>query len=251
MSEFSRNGYAFMESSVSEPVMSAMGFVSSLSTYVGGDPRKVAWPDGTPVEDGAIEPEEKPRLDAYGRAASSYLVRLCSDIKGAEYETWDIGGLLEFRLVVDRVVAGERRRIPIEQESAGTRKLLRMLPALLRCVRGGVTLIDGFDSGIHDRMVRDMLEDVTGDIDGQLIITTHNTLLLETADPSNVYVIRTSADGFKEIRTFDSIARTRKGHHNNRQRYLQGLYDGVPIIRSQDLGSIADSLEDDLEETEQ
>ena len=160
MSEFSRNGYAFMESSISEPMMSAMGFVSGLSTYVGGDPRKVAWPDGTPVEGGAIEPEEKPFLDAYGRAASSYLVRLCSDIKGAEYETWDIGGLLEYRLAVDRVVAGERRRIPIEQESAGTRKLLRMLPALLRCVQGGVALIDGFDSGIHDRMVRDMLEDV-------------------------------------------------------------------------------------------
>ena len=247
MSEFSRNGYAFMESSVSEPVVSAMGFISRLSTYVGGDPRKVAWPEGTPVEDGAVDPSEKPRLDAFGRAASSYLVRLCSDIKGAEYETWDIGGLLEYRLVVDRVVAGERRRIPIEQESAGTRKLLRMLPALLRCVTGGVALIDGFDSGIHDRMVRDMLEDVVGDIDGQLVLTTHNTLLLETADPSNVYVIRTSADGFKEIRTFDSIARTRKGHHNNRQRYLQGLYDGVPIIRSLDLGSIADSLEDDLE----
>ena len=58
-------------------------------------------------------------------------------------------------------------------------------------------------------------------------------------------------DGFKEIRTFDSIARTRKGHHNNRQRYLQGLYDGVPIIRSLGLGSIADSLEDDLGETAQ
>ena len=248
MSEFSRNGYAFMESSISEPMMSTIGFVSGLSTYVGGDPRKVAWPDGTPVEDGAIEPEEKPLLEAYGRAASSYLVRLCSDIKGAEYETWDIGGLLEYRLVVDRVVAGEVRRIPIEQESAGTRRLLRMLPALLRCVTGGVALLDGFDSGIHDRMVRDMLEDVIDDIDGQLILTTHNTLLLETADPSNVYVIRTSVDGFKEIRTFDSIARTRKGHHNNRQRYLQGLYDGVPIIRSLGLGSIADSLDRDFGE---
>ena len=66
-----------------------------------------------------------------------------------------------------------------------------------------------------------------------------------------MYVIRTSVDGFKQIRTFDSIARTRKGHHNNRQWYLQGLYDGVPIIRSLDLGSIADSLKDDLEETAQ
>ena len=89
MSEFSRNSYAFMDSSVSEPMMSAMGFISGLSTYVGGDLGKVTWPEGTPVEDGAVDPSEKPRLDAYGRAASSYLIRLCSDIKGAEYETWE------------------------------------------------------------------------------------------------------------------------------------------------------------------
>ena len=76
-----------------------------------------------------------------------------------------------------------------------------------------------------------------------------NIPLLETAEPSNVYVIRSTVDGFKEIRTFDSIAHTKKGHHNNRLRYLQGLYDGVPIIRSLDLPAIAERLGRDLERT--
>ena len=246
MSEFSRNNPTFMESSVSEPVRAAIDFITSLTTDVSTGTRASMWPDGMPMEQGIIDPSEKSRLDVYGKAASSYLVRLYSDIKGAEYETRERDGRLEYRLVVDKVIAGERRRIPLEQESAGTRKLLRMLPALLRCVRGGVALIDEFDSGVHDRIVHDMLGEVIQDLEGQLVLTTHNTLLLETAEPSNVYVIRTSVDGFKEIRTFDSIARTRKGHHNNRQRYLQGLYDGVPIIRSLDLGSIADRLDRDL-----
>ena len=246
MSEFSRNNPAFMESSVSGSVRAAIGFIIRLITDVNAGTRTSLWPDGMPMEQGIIDPVEKPRLDAYGKAASSYLVRLYSDIKGAEYETRERDGRLEYRLVVEKVIAGERRRIPLEQESAGTRKLLRMLPALLGCVRGGVALIDEFDSGVHDRIVHDMLGEVIQSLEGQLVLTTHNTLLLETAEPSNVYVIRTSVDGFKEIRTFDSIARTRKGHHNNRQRYLQGLYDGVPIIRSLDLGSIADRLDRDL-----
>lgn len=109
-------------------------------------------------------------------------------------------------------------------------------------------MIDEFDSGIHDKIVHDMLEETVSDLKGQLILTTHNTLLLETAEPSNVYVIRISVDGFKEIRSFDSIAPSRGGHHNNRKRYLQGLYDGIPIIRSLDLELIANSLDKDLKE---
>ena len=248
MSEFSRNNPAFMESSVSGTVRSAIDFIAGLSVDVSTDSKRGRWSDGLPMEHGLIDPTEKSRLDAYGRAASSYLVRLYSDIKGARYETRERDGKLEYRLIVDKVIAGERRIIPFENESAGTRKLLRMLPALIGCVKGGVALIDEFDSGVHDRIVHDMLEEIVRDLDGQLILTTHNTLLLETAEPSNVYVIRTSVDGFKEIRTFDSIARTRKGHHNNRQRYLQGLYDGVPIIRSLDLGYIAERLDRDLGE---
>lgn len=250
LSEFSRNNQAFMEPSVSESVRAAMEFISGLSVDVSSGSTLGTWPDGMPMEHGYIDPEYMPRLFAYGRAASRYLVRLYSDIKGAEYETRSRDGRTEYWLVVEKVIAGERRRIPFERESAGTRKLLGMLPALLGCVTGKVAMIDEFDSGVHDKIVHDMLEEVAGEISGQLILTTHNTLLLETAEPSNVYVIRTSVDGFKEMRTFDSIAHTRKGHHNNRQRYLQGLYDGVPIIRSLDLVSIAESLDRDIAEWE-
>lgn len=246
LSEFSRNNRAFMESSVSDPVRAAVDFITELSVDADSNPSMGRWSNGMDIERGIIDPKDEIQLQAYGRAASSYLVRLYSDIKGAAYETRERDGRLEYRLVVEKVIAGERRKVPFENESSGTRKLLGMLPALLRCVTGGVAVIDEFDSGVHDKIVHDMLEEVVRDLRGQLILTTHNTLLLETAEPSNVYVIRTSVDGFKEIRTFDSIAPTRKGHHNNRQRYLQGLYDGVPIIRSLDLASIAEHLDRDL-----
>lgn len=246
LSEFSRNNSSFMDSSVSEHVHSAMAFINDVSVDVDDGMSRDYWFNGMPMERGSTEPEKAHMLEALGKAASSYLVRLYSDIKKAYYETRLKDGRLEYRLVVEKVIAGERRMIPIEQESAGTRKLLGMLPALLRCVSGGVALVDEFDSGVHDRIVHDVLKEILPELQGQLIITTHNTLLLETVDPSDVYVIRSSVDGFKELRTFDSIAPTKRNHHNNRKRYLQGLYDGIPIIRGLDLQFIAERLDRDL-----
>ena len=248
-SEFSRNNDLFMQGSVSEHVKATLDFIRSVSVDVDSGTFRDVWENGMPMEQGIVDPSQKGLLDAYGRAASSYLVRLYSDVKRVYYETVPKDDGLEYRLVVEKVIAGERREIPFDQESSGTRKLLGMLPALLRCVRGGIAFVDEFDSGIHDKIVHDMLDEIFRESAGQLILTTHNTLLLETAEPSNVYVIRSTVDGFKEIRTFDSIAHTKKGHHNNRLRYLQGLYDGVPIIRSLDLPAIAERLDRDLERT--
>ena len=248
-SEFSRNNDLFMQGSVSEHVKATLDFIRSVSVDVDSGTFRDVWENGMPMEQGMVDPSQKGLLDAYGRAASSYLVRLYSDVKRVYYETVPKDDGLEYRLVVEKVIAGERREIPFDQESSGTRKLLGMLPALLRCVRGGIAFVDEFDSGIHDKIVHDMLDEIFRESAGQLILTTHNTLLLETAEPSNVYVIRSTVDGFKEIRTFDSIAHTKKGHHNNRLRYLQGLYDGVPIIRSLDLPAIAERLGRDLERT--
>lgn len=224
----------------------ALVFINGFSVDEGPDHRTDTWPNGMRMDRGFVDPGDRDRLVAYGNAASSYLVRLYSDIKGVEYEIRPVDGKLGYRLMVEKTIAGAVRRIPFEDESAGTRKLLGMLPALLTCSTGGTALIDEFDSGIHDKIIHDMLEEIIPELRGQLILTTHNTLRLDTAEPEHVYVIRIDPDGFKEIRTFDSIAPTRKGHHNNRQRYLQGLFDGIPFIRMIDLESIAEDLSEDL-----
>ncbi len=244
MSERMRNNPGYTDSSMSEDVGAAIDFTGDIVTDVA--PGGSVWPNGLSIESGIADRRMEPFLRPYGEAASGYLVRLYSDIKGAEYRTEVMDDRLRYELVVHRMIAGKVREIPISRESAGTRKLLGMLPALLKCTTGKVAVIDEFDSGVHDKMVHDVLSDITREIDGQLILTTHNTLLLETAEPSGVFVIRTDVDGRKEIRTFDSIARTKKGHHNNRLRYLNGLYDGIPMIRRLDLQSMAKDLEDGI-----
>ena len=45
------------------------------------------------------------------------------------------------------------------------------------------SIFDEFDSGIHDILVKDIIENVYPSIKGQLILTTHNTYLLESDIP--------------------------------------------------------------------
>lgn len=245
-SELSRNNPGFMKDSISEPVIDAISFIENIIVSLSTDIPvwDSEWP--FPVCNGVMSPSRKGELDAYGRALSSYLNRLYSDIKGAFYETEEDGGRLRYRLMVEKLIFGERRTVPADLESNGTLKLIGMLPALLKCASGGTAFVDEFDSGVHDRMVHDILDQILPGIRGQLVITTHNTLLLEAADPDRVYVIRIDPNGFKDISTFKSLVPTKKGHHNNRQRYLNGLFDGVPIIRELDLDLIAERLNSDL-----
>ncbi len=185
---------------------------------------------GRSLECGVIPADEMSVLDAYGDAISRFLGRLYSDIRGVRYITEESSdGSLQYELVIMKRVAGEVRDIPVGLESRGTRNLISLLPALIACAGGGTAFIDGLDYGLHDKFVSDIMEQIVPDMGGQLVFTTHNTSLLESIDPRSAFVIRVDIEGFKDISSFPSIARTQR-NNNNRQRYLYGQFDGVPII---------------------
>ena len=79
------------------------------------------------------------------------------------------------------------------------------------------------------------------DIDGQLIITTHNTGLLKTVSPKNVFIIDIDSEGYKRVLNFNSEIRT-MANHNNQNRYMNNAVGGVPFIGTVDLRSIAEGL---------
>ena len=172
---------------------------------------------------------------------SSFFTRLCTDVRGMRYERWDEGGRIGYRLVSERMVAGRVRAVPFSRESSGNRKLLEVLPHLMACSVGGVAFIDGIDSGVHDRMVRDLMLQVLPDIGGQMVVTTHNTSLLESVDPRHLFVIRIDCKGYKDIVPFSSVAGTH-ANNNNRVRYNRGVFEGIPYIGDVGLREIAGEL---------
>lgn len=127
-------------------------------------------------------------------------------------------------------------------ESAGTRKIVNMLPLFMSAVRGGIICIDEIDSSIHDLMMAAIIDNLEESIEGQCIATTHNTILMEKLAPKFVYIISIDSDGEKQIVSVDAYKQRTQRNHNMRIKYLRGDYYGVPYTGHVDFEDIAEEL---------
>lgn len=186
---------------------------------------------------GWIAPDEKTQLLAYEDALNSFFTRICSDIKKAYYRIEPSGGVLTYTLFFTKMIGGKKREISIFKESRGTISMLGLFPALFECVRGKTVFFDELDLGIHDLLIKDVMIEVKEAFKGQLIATTHSTSLLEVIEPKNIFMIQVDPMGEKRIMPLNRIERTLK-NHNNRIRYMKGVFGSVPIIGEVDFKDI-------------
>ncbi len=154
-------------------------------------------------------------------------------------------GSITYKLFVEKIIAGKIRAIPFSLESAGTQRVLFVLRAIIEAINGQTVIYDEIDDGIHDLLMRNILISVQNDITGQLIITTHNTLLLEDLNPKSAYVIYVDDEGCKEARCFDDYDIRIQSSHNQRRLYLNGVFGGVPYSSQINYSNMhIDSLEE-------
>ena len=142
------------------------------------------------------------------------------------------------------MIGGKIRTIDFKNESAGTQHILEIIHSLLGVFCGVTVVYDEIDDGIHDLLLKNILESMVDDISGQLIITTHNTYLLESIDIKSVYLITVDYQGNKEVKCLDKYPRI-QGTNNPRIMYLKGLFGGVPIVDSFDYDLILNELQND------
>ena len=108
-----------------------------------------------------------------------------------------------------------------------------MLPFLLASIEGSTVIIDEFDSGIHDLLSRSLIKSIFKDISGQLIMTTHNTSLMDNT---------TSVDNNP------SLPDKLNSNSNIRKQYVQGKYHGIPDNISLDFKELTNLLLQNKEE---
>jgi predicted ATPase len=95
------------------------------------------------------------------------------------------------------------------------------------------------------RSVREELEELPEEKRGQLIISTHNTAVLEELPSADAYIINSDAYGNKEVKGFDEVDKTRVTH-NLHKRYLDGDYGGIPFPTDIYFTDYASELNDKL-----
>lgn len=242
--ECGRSNREYVQSSVRPEMLLLMDYIDGIVVDCPprGPPSGI-WP--MDLVGGDLPSEMEGALDAYGNAIDTFFTRLYTDIGRAYYRKTHRDGVMSYTLMFSRRISGTYRDIPASVESSGTLKLLDLLPALLECSKGAVVFIDELDSGIHDKLIHDLMEEVLSGVSGQIVVTTHNTSLIREVRPANVYVISQDALGNKDVRSTDTVKNSQKTH-NNERRYMNGEFGGIPYIGTVDLEDIASTLHQEL-----
>lgn len=139
-----------------------------------------------------------------------------------------------YKLIEEKYIAGNYRRIDFERESAGNCQLLNISCYLLTACMGGVVILDEAEANIHDLLFQKLLEEIRPILKGQVIMTTHNTMLMEASFAREAtYILSVDPDNpsDKKIRCISDYHKRTYAANNIRNKYLNCEYGGVPELR--------------------
>lgn len=194
------------------------------------------------LSQGSILKKEKEILLKIEEALNDYFTCLYSDIKGIHYEFEEDKNKLKYILYFDKLINGKIRSIPYNLESTGTIKLLDIFPYIYKCLNKGTVFIDEIDTGIHDLLMNYLLINLEKQIKGQLVITTHNTMLLQKIKPDYSYIINVDLNGNKTLNCVKDYGRI-QNNHNVSIRYINGIFGGIPQPGHIDLQEIMSNID--------
>lgn len=195
------------------------------------------------LTDGTVDLEDEIELNKAESMLNEFFTKTYSDIKEVYYKRNIEEGKIGYELFFKKKVYNRIIDVSYELESTGTQHLLSILPYLLMSVEGTVVVIDELDAGIHDLLVGKLLSNIIDYIQGQLIITTHNTMFLETdINPEYIYSFVVDKDANKELVSIIEFEDRAHPNLNYRNRYLKGMYGGVPHLGDIDFDELSDIL---------
>ena len=144
------------------------------------------------------------------------------------------------RVTVHRMTDGTEARFEVSEESDGSQRLIDLLPAFLDLSSDNskrVYVIDEVDRSLHTLLTRRLLEDYlttrSGDTRTQLLLTTHDVLLMDQRwlRRDEMWATERDASGGSSLFSFSEYRDVRYDK-DIRKSYLQGRLGGVPRIVS-------------------
>lgn len=230
--EFSNN---YFKSNVSESFIQLLDYLNSVYVYMADSDSKSGIIDNKmilppeQIASGSISVSNSNALDIAERALNKYFKSMYRDITNVFYKREQNNDFIEYDLYFTRYISGKNRIIHYSDESCGTNNLMYLLPYCLAAANGLVVAIDEIDNGIHDVLLCNMLKNLYSNISGQLIITTHNIMLLnEYAFKDSFYFIEILEDGSRRINTPADSGYRIQPDSNVIMNYLKNIFKGLP-----------------------
>lgn len=192
-----------------------------------------------------IEPLKK-KLELTKLALTMYFSSIYPHIVSVDYDITSIDNKKYYEIVFVEKTGANESRVHYNLSSTGTKKLLQLFPVFYELVENSnIVVIDEIDSGINDVLLRDIFESLGSEIKGQLIITTHNTLLLKSVNKKYIYLLDRDENNNVISYSLDSFGRQIQEQTDIIGRYLKGLYGGVPQSGAFSMKYIFDEVEHD------
>lgn len=172
----------------------------------------------------------KAQLELTKTALTMYFSLVSPNIRGVDYD-FEIknGNQRYYHLIFLEKNGDSTIRVPYYYASTGVKKLLDLFPIFFEIAYSNhVVVIDEVDSGINDILLESIFSSFCKEVKGQLIVTTHNTLLLKKINKKYVYLLDKDENDEVYSYSLDSFGRKIQPKTNVVKQYLEGLYGGVP-----------------------
>ena len=197
------------------------------------------------ADSGKIPKAKESQLDLAEQVFTQFFSAINSDIHRAYYKRSYSDKWVEYSLHLDKTIAGKDCSIDFAKESTGNHQLLDVLCYLLIACLDGVVVLDEADSGIHDLLFKKIIQEIAGNISGQVIMTTHNTTLMETDFArESTYVMSEEETGRMVVRAISNYENRTYISNNIRNKYLNNDYEGLPKVTEIDFAPIINKIID-------
>ena len=192
---------------------------------------------------GTISANEEKKLINIENVINTFFTALFSDIKQAYYKKKVDRDEINYILCFKKNIYNKLIDIEYNKESSGTKNILKILPYLISAAKRKTVIIDEIDNGIHDLLILKILENLSEDLKGQLIITTHNTLLLEEEFiKDSIYIFKVDENANKKLLSLNKFEGRIHPNLSIRKRYLKGLYGGIPFPMDIDFNELIEGM---------
>lgn len=239
----------YIEKNVWENIIKIINYFKQINYKIKNDHsgERMSLCVDTPIlcdfESGIIKKKDVALLNKLEKVLDEIIRTLYTNVEKAYYKRVEHDNGIEYELMLTKRIKDNVFDISFAAESTGTHELFDLLPYLVKAIDSKFVIIDEFGNGIHDLLTVKLIESVNKLIKGQLIITTHNTLLMDqiVIKPEALYFIM--VDGFnKSIKCVTDIEERLHPKYNYRNRYLTNdLYkNALPKLNKLNLDELVE-----------
>lgn len=239
----------YINNNISSNIFDVIGYIYSMTIHVDKGPLRII-PDSfikvrklNNIQMGTLKKEEINEIKKYENVLNIFFTQAYADIKEVKYKIDEKEDKIYYELYFNKMIGGKIKTISSKNESDGTKRILEQFETITGALLGETVVLDEIDNGIHDVLMKNIIMSIKDEITGQLIITTHNTFLLEILPKEYIYILSTDYNGNKTINSIKEYGIKIQKNNNARDLYFKGVFGGIPTTDYIDFEEIKYALE--------